>query len=68
MEVVRAVEEVTGQKVPYVIGPRRPGDPPALVAASDKLRNTLGWTPHYADLRTIVQHAWNFARKQTVSA
>jgi UDP-glucose-4-epimerase GalE len=68
MEVVRAVEEVTGQKVPYEIGPRRPGDPPALVAASDKLRNTLGWTPQYADLRTIVQHAWNFARKQTVNA
>jgi UDP-glucose-4-epimerase GalE len=68
MEVVRAVEEVTGQKVPYVIGPRRPGDPPALVAASDKLRSTLGWQPQFADLKTIVQHAWNFARKQTVSA
>jgi UDP-glucose-4-epimerase GalE len=68
LEVVRAVEEVTGQKVPYAIGPRRAGDPPALVAASDKLRKTLGWAPQYADLRTIVQHAWNFARKQTVSA
>jgi UDP-glucose-4-epimerase GalE len=68
MEVVRAVEEVTGQKVPYTIGPRRSGDPAALVAASDKLRNTLGWKPQYADLRTIVQHAWNFARKQTVNA
>jgi UDP-glucose-4-epimerase GalE len=68
MEVVRAVEEVTGQKVPYEIGPRRAGDPPSLVAASDKLRKTLGWTPQYADLRTIVQHAWNFARKQAASA
>jgi len=68
MEVVRAVEEVTGQEVPYVMGPRRPGDPPALVAASDRLRATLGWTPQYADLKTIVRHAWNFARKQTVSA
>jgi UDP-glucose-4-epimerase GalE len=68
LEVVRAVEEVTGLKVPYVVGPRRLGDPPALVAASDKLRTELGWEPRFADLRTIVQHAWNFARKQPVSA
>jgi UDP-glucose-4-epimerase GalE len=68
MEVVRAVEEVTGQKVPYVIGPRRPGDPPALVAGSEKLRSALGWQPKYEDLRTIVEHAWNFARKQAVEA
>jgi UDP-glucose 4-epimerase len=66
IEVIRAVEEVTGRKVPYVIGPRREGDPPGLVAASDKLRAKLGWAPEYADLRTIVQHAWNFA-KQHVS-
>jgi UDP-glucose-4-epimerase GalE len=65
MEVVRAVEEITGQKVPYVIGPRREGDPPALVAASDRLRKELGWAPEYADLRTIVAHAWNFAQKAT---
>jgi UDP-glucose 4-epimerase len=63
-EVIRAVEEVTGQKVPYVIGPRREGDPPALVAASGKLRTQLGWKPRYADLRTIVEHAWNFARRR----
>jgi UDP-glucose 4-epimerase len=60
-EVIRAVEEVTGQKVPYTIGPRREGDPPALVASSDKLQAKLGWSPKY-DLRTIVEHAWNFAR------
>src|SRR5579883_1871132 len=68
MEVVRAVEEVTGQKVPYEIGPRRAGDPPALVAASDKLKKTLGWDPRYAELKTIVQHAWNFARKHAGKA
>jgi UDP-glucose 4-epimerase len=58
------VEEVTGQKVPYAIGPRREGDPPALVASSDKLRRKLGWAPQYADLRTIVGHAWNFAQSR----
>jgi UDP-glucose-4-epimerase GalE len=63
MEMIRAVEAVTGKAVPYVMGPRREGDPPSLVAASDKLRTKLGWTPQYADLRTIVQHAWNFAER-----
>jgi UDP-glucose-4-epimerase GalE len=62
MEVIRAVEEVTERKVPYVIGPKREGDPPALVASSDKLQKALGWKPAYTDLRKIVQHAWNFAR------
>ena len=64
METIRAVEEVTGQKVPYTVGERREGDPPALVASSDKLRAALGWAPQYADLHTIVEHAWGFARKR----
>jgi UDP-glucose-4-epimerase GalE len=64
LEVIRAAEEVTGRKVPFVVGPRRAGDPPALVAASDRLRDTLGWTPQYADLKTIVEHAWSFASKR----
>jgi UDP-glucose-4-epimerase GalE len=64
MDLIRAVEEVTGQKVPYTVGARREGDPPALVASSEKLRAALGWAPQYADLRTIVQHAWNFAQKR----
>ena len=62
MEMIRVVEEVTGKKVPHVIGPRREGDPPSLVAASDKLRTSLGWRPQYTDLRTIVEHAWGFAK------
>jgi UDP-glucose 4-epimerase len=64
MGTIHAVEEVTGRKVPYTVGARREGDPPALVASSEKLRATLGWTPKYADLRTIVEHAWEFARKR----
>jgi UDP-glucose-4-epimerase GalE len=66
LEVIRAVEAVTGKAVPYVIGPRREGDPATLVAASDRLRGQLGWTPKYTDLRTIVEHAWNFARRRTI--
>jgi UDP-glucose 4-epimerase len=64
METIRAVEAVTGKKVPYVVGPRREGDPPSLVAGSGKLRSKLGWQPRYADLQAIVEHAWNFARKR----
>jgi UDP-glucose-4-epimerase GalE len=63
LEIIRAVEEVTGKKVPYVVGKRREGDPSALVASSQKLRDRLGWSPRYADLRTIVAHAWNFASR-----
>jgi UDP-glucose 4-epimerase len=63
-EVVRAVEEVTGGKVPYVMGPRREGDPPELMADSGKLRRTLHWTPRYSELRDIVSTAWNFEQKR----
>jgi UDP-glucose 4-epimerase len=68
MEVIRAVEEVTGRKVPYVVGPRREGDPPALVAGSGRLREELGWAPRYSDLRAIVEHAWRFAQKRWAAA
>jgi UDP-glucose-4-epimerase GalE len=59
-EVLQAVEVVTGKRVPYKVGARREGDPPALVADSTKLKTTLGWTPKYAALETIVEHAWKF--------
>ena len=62
-EMLRVVEEVTGRKVPYNVGPRREGDPPVLVADAGKLRATLGWAPRYADLPTIIRHAWEFARR-----
>jgi len=64
METIRAVEAVTRSKVPFVVGARRQGDPPRLVADSAKLRGKLGWVPRYADLRSIIEHAWNFAQKQ----
>lgn len=57
-EVVRAVEEVTGLKVPVKEGPRRAGDPPELVADASKIGRELGWAPKYTDLRAIVKTAW----------
>ena len=62
-EVIRAVEEVTGKKVPVKEGPRRPGDPPVLVASSEKIEKELGWKPEYTDLRRIVETAWNWHSK-----
>jgi UDP-glucose 4-epimerase len=61
-EVIRAAEEVTGLTVPVKEGPRRPGDPPVLVASAEKVRRELGWRPRYADLRAIVETAWNWHR------
>jgi UDP-glucose-4-epimerase GalE len=61
-EVIAAAEEVTGKKVPVVVGPRRAGDPPVLVAASDKVQRELGWRPKYTDLRSVVESAWKWHR------
>ncbi len=59
-EVIAAAEEVTGKKVPVVVGPRRAGDPPELVAASEKVQRELGWRPKYTDLRSVVESAWKW--------
>jgi UDP-glucose-4-epimerase GalE len=61
-EVIRTVEEVTGKRVPVKEGPRRAGDPPELVASSAKIQQELGWRPRYAELRGIVETAWNWHR------
>jgi UDP-glucose-4-epimerase GalE len=61
-EVIRTVEEVSGKKVPVREAPRRAGDPPALVAASDRARKELNWQPHFGDLRSIVETAWRWHR------
>jgi UDP-glucose-4-epimerase GalE len=64
MQVLRAVEEVTGRTVPFEIGPRRAGDPPVLVANSDKLKRTLAWTPRFPELTDIVATAWQFEKNR----
>jgi UDP-glucose-4-epimerase GalE len=59
-EVVRACEEVAGRRIAVKEGPRRPGDPPVLVAASTLAQKELGWQPRYRDLRSIVETAWRW--------
>jgi UDP-glucose 4-epimerase len=57
-EVVSMCEEITGRKIPAVEKPRRPGDPPRLVAGADKAFKELNWKPKYPKLRDIVATAW----------
>lgn len=60
LEVIRAVEKVTGKKVPYVTAPRRAGDPPALYADSTKAQTELGWKIKFASIEPIVETAWKW--------
>ncbi len=61
-EVIETCREVTAHPIPAEIGSRRAGDPATLVASSDRIRRELGWEPRYPDLRTIVEHAWEWHR------
>ncbi|HEY0968423.1 MAG TPA: UDP-glucose 4-epimerase GalE [Opitutaceae bacterium] len=58
LEVIRAVEKVSGLKVPYTVAARRAGDPPALYADSTKAVTELGWKIQYPDIESIVATAW----------
>jgi UDP-glucose 4-epimerase len=57
LQVIEAVERVSGRQVPHRFCPRRPGDPAALVASSERARRELGWRPRFADLDEIVRTA-----------
>jgi UDP-glucose-4-epimerase GalE len=61
-EVLQTVAEVCGADVPTRDAPRRPGDPPALVADAERARRELGWQPRYDTLRSIIETAWNWHR------
>ena len=57
-EVVEAARSVTGRSIEAVEAPRREGDPPALVAASDRIRSDLGWQPEKPGLEAMISDAW----------
>lgn len=59
-EVIDTCRRVTGHPIPVVEMPRRPGDPPRLVAAADKASGVLGWRPEFAELEVIINSAWNW--------
>ena len=59
-EVIDTAREVTGHPIPAKTTPRRAGDPAQLIASSEKARTVLGWHPEHADLREIIETAWNW--------
>ncbi len=62
-QVIETARGVTGHPIPVLVGPRRAGDPPQLVASSERARKILGWKPKYPDLEPIVRTAWEWHRK-----
>jgi UDP-glucose-4-epimerase GalE len=62
LEIVRAAEQITGKPVRRVMGPRRPGDPPSLVADPTRAQQLLQWKAKYS-LHDIVSTAWNWAQR-----
>jgi len=63
LEVVGAMERVTGRKLPTVLQPRRAGDPPSLVANVDKLRERFAWQPRELSLDGIVRSALDWEKR-----
>jgi len=65
LEVIKKTEEATGEKVPYIVRPRRKGDVPVLLASKDKAEKMLGWKLLYSGLETIIETAWKWHKKQS---
>jgi len=61
-EVVETARRVTGHAIPAEVEARRPGDPPVLVASSEKIGRELHWAPQHAALADIVESAWQWHR------
>jgi UDP-glucose 4-epimerase len=57
-QVVEAARRVTGREIPVKEEGRRPGDPAALVASSQKIRDELGWVPRKPEIETMIADAW----------
>ena len=62
-EMIAACRKITGCKIDIVEKPRRPGDPPRLIASSEKIKKELGWQPHFQSLEAIIESAWKWHQK-----
>jgi UDP-glucose 4-epimerase len=63
LEVIETVRKVSGVDLAVDYAGRRPGDPDQIIAAADRVREVLGWRPHFDDLATIVGHALAWERR-----
>ncbi|MGD9152067.1 MAG: UDP-glucose 4-epimerase GalE [Gammaproteobacteria bacterium] len=61
-EVVDTAKRITGRSFTVIDAPRRAGDPAVLVADATQAKRELNWQPKYADLATIIEHAWRWER------
>lgn len=61
-EVIDIARQVTGKNIPMKVGPRRPGDPAVLVASSKRIKEELGWSPRFQELRLIIESAWSLIK------
>jgi UDP-glucose 4-epimerase len=59
-EVIAACRNITGRNISTIEKPRRPGDPPRLVASSKRIKNDLGWQPQFQSLEAIIESAWKW--------
>ena len=62
-EVLTAAERAIGRPIAQRVGPRRAGDPPVLVASSDRAREVLGWTARQDSLEAMIDSAWAWQRR-----
>ncbi len=62
-EVIDTCRAITGAQIPANEKPRRAGDPPRLVASSEKIQAELGWKPKFENIRAIVESAWAWHQK-----
>ena len=62
-EVIETAHVVTGVSFPVRETSKRPGDPPILIARSERIRAAFDWEPKYNDLRTIVHDAWHWEQR-----
>ncbi|HEY2144275.1 MAG TPA: UDP-glucose 4-epimerase GalE [Candidatus Udaeobacter sp.] len=62
-EIIEACRKITGRKIGTVEKPRRPGDPPRLIASSEKIKKELGWQPQFQSLDAIIESAWAWHQK-----
>ena len=62
-EVIDACRKITGRKIDIVEKARRPGDPPRLIASSEKIKRELGWKPQFQSLDVIIDSAWKWHQK-----
>ncbi|MCP4351367.1 MAG: UDP-glucose 4-epimerase GalE [Desulfobacterales bacterium] len=62
-EVIETACDITGRSIPSKIAKRRSGDPAVLIGSSDKAVKELGWNPRFNDIRTIIETAWKWHKK-----